>query len=75
MKRAVLLLSMLAGCDKAPTTATGPGAAIEASAISAGMIADAGFLIPGAGAPPAFEGGWEDLSMGIAAIHKGVKPV
>lgn len=32
------------------------------------MIADARFLIP--------EGqGWEDLSGGIAAIHKGVKPV
>lgn len=31
------------------------------------MIKDAGFLVPGKG--------WEDLSMGIAAIHKGVKPV
>jgi 2-methoxy-6-polyprenyl-1,4-benzoquinol methylase len=37
------------------------------------MIADAGFEIParvGDGA-----GGWEDLSGGIACIHKGVKPV
>lgn len=33
----------------------------------ASMIEDAGFLIPG--------NGWEDLSGGIAAIHKGVKPV
>ena len=32
------------------------------------MIADAGFLIPGGR-------GWEDLSGGIAAIHRGVKPV
>ena len=31
-----------------------------------GMIRDAGFLVPGKG--------WEDLSMGIAAVHKGVKP-
>ncbi|KAK4935637.1 2-hexaprenyl-6-methoxy-1,4-benzoquinone methyltransferase [Elasticomyces elasticus] len=31
------------------------------------MIAEAGFLIPGEG--------WEDLTGGIAAIHKGVKPV
>jgi 2-methoxy-6-polyprenyl-1,4-benzoquinol methylase len=31
------------------------------------MIAEAGFLVPGKG--------WEDLSLGIAAIHKGVKPV
>lgn len=30
------------------------------------MIKDAGFLIPGKG--------WEDLTNGIAAIHKGVKP-
>ncbi|EMC99942.1 hypothetical protein BAUCODRAFT_64035 [Baudoinia panamericana UAMH 10762] len=37
------------------------------------MIQDAGFIIPGQGS----EGGprgWEDLTMGIAAIHKGVKP-
>jgi 2-methoxy-6-polyprenyl-1,4-benzoquinol methylase len=31
-----------------------------------GMIREAGFLVPGRG--------WEDLTMGIAAIHKGVKP-
>ena len=31
------------------------------------MIEDAGFMIPGQG--------WEDLTGGIAAIHKGVKPV
>jgi 2-methoxy-6-polyprenyl-1,4-benzoquinol methylase len=30
------------------------------------MIQDAGFLVPGQG--------WEDLTGGIAAIHKGVKP-
>ncbi|KAF2830897.1 UbiE/COQ5 methyltransferase [Ophiobolus disseminans] len=30
------------------------------------MIQDAGFLVPGKG--------WEDLTNGIAAIHKGVKP-
>ncbi|KAH6865646.1 ubiquinone/menaquinone biosynthesis methyltransferase ubiE [Alternaria rosae] len=30
------------------------------------MIREAGFLVPGKG--------WEDLTMGIAAIHKGVKP-
>jgi 2-methoxy-6-polyprenyl-1,4-benzoquinol methylase len=32
-----------------------------------GMIEEAGFLVPGKG--------WEDLSLGIAAIHKGVKPL
>ncbi|PSS18429.1 hypothetical protein M430DRAFT_87257, partial [Amorphotheca resinae ATCC 22711] len=31
------------------------------------MIKEAGFLIPGKG--------WEDLTGGIAAIHKGIKPV
>jgi 2-methoxy-6-polyprenyl-1,4-benzoquinol methylase len=31
------------------------------------MIKDAGFLVPGQG--------WEDLTGGIAAIHKGVKPL
>jgi len=31
------------------------------------MIVDAGFVVPGKG--------WEDLTGGIAAIHKGVKPV
>ena len=32
-----------------------------------GMIERAGFMIPGRG--------WEDLTGGIAAIHKGVKPL
>ena len=32
------------------------------------MIADAGFIIPGSQ-------GWEDLTGGIAAIHKGIKPL
>ncbi|KAK5737358.1 2-hexaprenyl-6-methoxy-1,4-benzoquinone methyltransferase [Elasticomyces elasticus] len=41
----------------------------------AGMIKDAGFLVPGErGEDGQIEGGWEDLSLGIAAIHKGVKP-
>ena len=31
------------------------------------MIQDAGFVVPGKG--------WEDLTGGIAAIHKGIKPV
>jgi 2-methoxy-6-polyprenyl-1,4-benzoquinol methylase len=31
------------------------------------MIKDAGFMVPGQG--------WEDLTGGIAAIHKGVKPI
>ncbi|KAH8601486.1 UbiE/COQ5 methyltransferase [Bisporella sp. PMI_857] len=31
------------------------------------MIVDAGFVVPGKG--------WEDLTGGIAAIHKGIKPV
>ena len=45
----------------------------------ASMIEDAGFLLPGQS--PGQEdgeigrGAWEDLTMGIAAIHKGVKPV
>jgi len=30
------------------------------------MIKEAGFIVPGKG--------WEDLTMGIAAIHKGIKP-
>lgn len=39
------------------------------------MIQDAGFLIPGQRNDGATNReGWEDLSMGIAAIHKGVKP-
>ncbi|KAF2098324.1 hypothetical protein NA57DRAFT_40230 [Rhizodiscina lignyota] len=38
------------------------------------MIRDAGFVIPGEG--PDGEGyGWENLSGGIAAIHKGMKPI
>lgn len=46
----------------------------------AGMIRDAGFLLPGQTPEEVEEGivpasAWEDLSMGIAAIHKGVKPV
>lgn len=42
----------------------------------AGMISQAGFLIPGVTpGSGSYQGGWEDLSMGIAAIHKGVKPV
>jgi len=31
------------------------------------MIKEAGFVVPGEG--------WEDLTGGIAAIHKGIKPV
>lgn len=38
------------------------------------MIKEAGFLIPGEG-DEARRKGWEDLSQGIAAVHKGVKPV
>ena len=33
----------------------------------AGMVRDAGFMVAGKG--------WEDLTMGVAAVHKGVKPV
>lgn len=42
-----------------------------------GMIADAGFDIPGWRRADGFEaeGGFEDLTGGIAAIHKGIKPV
>ena len=36
------------------------------------MIRDAGFLVPGSGLE---EKGYENLSFGIAAIHKGIKPV
>lgn len=44
------------------------------------MIREAGFVVPGQGREgAASEGvgkeGWEDLSFGIAAIHKGVKPL
>ncbi|KAL8712706.1 MAG: hypothetical protein Q9225_006905 [Loekoesia sp. 1 TL-2023] len=37
------------------------------------MIREARFLIPGMNEDG--EGGWEDLMGGIAAIHKGVKPI
>ncbi|KAI7087126.1 UbiE/COQ5 methyltransferase [Hortaea werneckii] len=41
----------------------------------AGMIRKAGFLIPGQDPEDeVVRSGWEDLTMGIAAIHKGVKP-
>ena len=36
-------------------------------------IAEAGFLVPGMRVDG--EGGWEDLMGGVAAIHKGVKPL
>lgn len=36
------------------------------------MIREAGFVIPGEGRGGK---GWEDLSFGVAAVHKGVKPV
>ena len=40
------------------------------------MIRTAGFLIPGEGGMGGDDGkGWENLTNGIAAIHKGVKPV
>lgn len=39
-----------------------------------GMIKEAGFLIPGERGDGQEHVGWEDLSAGIAAIHKGVKP-
>ncbi|KAK4579826.1 2-hexaprenyl-6-methoxy-1,4-benzoquinone methyltransferase [Recurvomyces mirabilis] len=42
----------------------------------AGMIRKAGFLLPGhQGEEEGVQGAWEDLTMGVAAIHKGVKPV
>jgi 2-methoxy-6-polyprenyl-1,4-benzoquinol methylase len=42
----------------------------------AGMIRKAGFLSPGeSGEAEGNSGAWEDLTMGVAAIHKGVKPV
>lgn len=42
----------------------------------ASMIRQAGFLIPSEKEADEGEGkGWEDLTMGIAAVHKGVKPV
>ena len=43
------------------------------------MIRDVGFIVPGQGVGNDGEGvdkgAWEDLSLGIAAVHKGVKPV
>ncbi|KAF2719213.1 ubiquinone/menaquinone [Polychaeton citri CBS 116435] len=44
------------------------------------MIREAGFLLPGQGrGEPSSEmrdgGAWEDLTMGIASIHKGIKPL
>lgn len=40
------------------------------------MIQEAGFLIPGHGNEGGpLKTGWEDLSVGIAAIHKGIKPL
>ncbi|KAL8932387.1 MAG: hypothetical protein Q9211_006341 [Gyalolechia sp. 1 TL-2023] len=39
------------------------------------MIMRAGFLVPGIDGEVDGEGGWEDLMGGIAAIHKGVKPI
>ena len=39
----------------------------------ADMINGVGFLVPGQGGDA--EGGWEDLSLGIAAVHKGIKPL
>ncbi|KAK5113386.1 hypothetical protein LTR62_003486 [Meristemomyces frigidus] len=43
----------------------------------AGMIRKAGFLLPGqiGGAEDEGVKAWEDLTFGVAAIHKGVKPV
>jgi 2-methoxy-6-polyprenyl-1,4-benzoquinol methylase len=49
--------------------------------VFAGMIREAGFVVPGVdregsrGEVGSLVGGWEDLSFGIAAVHKGVKPV
>ena len=37
-------------------------------------IREAGFLVPGI-SEDGEEGGWEDLMGGIAAVHKGVKPL
>jgi 2-methoxy-6-polyprenyl-1,4-benzoquinol methylase len=38
------------------------------------MIGDAGFLVPGEGTAEGGTSGWENLSGGIACIHKGIKP-
>ena len=42
----------------------------------AGMIEKAGFFVPGGlkGEDGRLQGGWEDLSLGVAAVHKGIKP-
>ncbi|KAL8662300.1 MAG: hypothetical protein Q9202_004828 [Teloschistes flavicans] len=37
------------------------------------MVHGAGFLVPGMSGEG--EGGWEDLTGGVAAVHKGVKPL
>ena len=39
-----------------------------------GMIREAGFLVPGQGGEEDGEG-WVDLTGGIVAVHKGIKPV
>jgi len=39
------------------------------------LIKEAGFLIPGEGEGEASRDGWENLSGGIACIHKGIKPL
>jgi 2-methoxy-6-polyprenyl-1,4-benzoquinol methylase len=39
------------------------------------LIREAGFLIPGEGESEGSGQGWENLSGGIACIHKGVKPL
>ena len=38
----------------------------------AGMVEEAGFLLPG---EMGEEGGWENLMGGIAAVHRGIKPL
>jgi len=41
-----------------------------------GMIREAGFLVPGQGGEEEGNGqGWVDLTGGIVAVHKGIKPV
>lgn len=39
------------------------------------MIKGAGFLVPGQASESGREKGWVDLSGGIVAVHKGIKPV
>ncbi|KAF2227315.1 ubiE/COQ5 methyltransferase family-domain-containing protein [Elsinoe ampelina] len=41
----------------------------------AGMIREAGFVVPGEGLGKGEERAWVDLTGGIAAVHKGVKPL